>query len=133
MNLSTSTGIASHGIAEHKTKAEHDLKIAQLLLDKGDFLDWVITCSFYSAMHCVDAYAHKCGVTSFKPRLGEKTNAHRKRMRFVNNYLKHLFINYKRLFDRSTQARYDPQYFKLMYPKIPCSAVNDAKSFFSIK
>lgn len=123
----------SHGEKEHREKAQHDLKIAEKMLNNNNYPDWVVICSFYSALHYVDAFAHKLGKTSFKPRLGEKITAHRKRELFVRRHMKEFFASYKRLHDRSTQARYDPEYYKLMFPKIPSSAVKSAKRFESIK
>lgn len=131
--MSSPYGQAQHDDKDHKSKAEHDLKIAEFLLTDGNYPDWVITCSFYTALHFVDAYAHKLGITSFEPRLGEKMTAHGKRIRFVNNELRRSFSNYKRLYDRCHQARYDPQYYKAMLPNVPSSAVRDAKVFSTIK
>jgi len=31
--------------------AEHNLKLANKLLEEGEFLDWVVTSSFYAAIH----------------------------------------------------------------------------------
>jgi hypothetical protein len=125
--------LSSHSDVDHRSKADHDLKVAEQLLTDGHYPDWVITCSFYTALHCVDAYAHKLGIASFDPKLGEKLSAHSKRERFVKNQLTKYFVSYKRLHDRSSQARYDPQYFKLMYPSIPVAAVKEAKTFFALK
>jgi hypothetical protein len=126
-------GQAVHTDKDHKNKAEHDLKIAEQLLADGNYPDWVITCSFYTALHFVDAYAHKLGITSFEPRLGEKMSSHGKRLRFVSNQLRQSFSSYKRLYDRCRQARYDPQYYKLMMTNVPVSAVKDARTFSTLK
>jgi len=126
-------GQVLHDGKDHKNKAEHDLKTAELLLAEGDYPDWVITCSFYTALHFVDAYAHKLGIASFEPRLGEKMTPHSKRIRFVSTNLRQFFSSYKRLYDRCNQARYDPQYFKLMMTNVPISAVKDAKFFTTLK
>jgi hypothetical protein len=124
---------STHGGTDHKAKADHDLKTAELLLAEGNHPDWVVTCSFYTALHCVDAYAHKLGITSFDPKPEEKLTAHSKRERFVKNNMQTYFGYYKWLHDRSTQARYDPQYFKLMFANVPSSAVKDAKIFVGLK
>ena len=94
--MSSLSRALSHNQADHKDKACHDLKIAEQLLADGHYPDWVITCSFYTALHCVDAYAHKLGINSFEPKLGEKLSAHNKRERFVFSQLNQLFSNYKR-------------------------------------
>jgi hypothetical protein len=127
------SGTSAHNSLDHKGKADHDLKIAEHLLVEGHYPDWVVICCFYTALHCVDAYAHKLGIISFEPKLGEKLSAHGKRERFVRSNLSSFFISYKRLHDRSTQARYDPQYYRLMMPNIPSSAVKDAKTFATLK
>jgi len=131
--MASSCGQAVHGIKDHKGKAEHDLKIAEFLLADGNYPDWVITCSFYTAVHYVDAYAHKLGINSFEPKLGERITAHGKRMRFVKNQLNQFFIGYKRLYDRCIQSRYDPQYYRLMPTSYPSLAVKDAKNFTTLK
>jgi len=131
--MNISWGQASHDGKDHRCKAEHDLKIAELLLADGNYPDWVITCSFYTAVHYVDAYAHKLGIPSFEPRLGEEMTAHGKRIRFVREQLKQFFNSYKRLYDRCLQSRYDPQYYKLMFPSYSGSAVKDAKTFTTLR
>jgi hypothetical protein len=131
--LPSKYGQGIHNGKDHKNKAEHDLKIAEFLLTDGNYPDWVITCCFYTALHSVDAYAHKLGVTSFEPRLYEQTTAHGKRIRFVRDRLRPFFVKYKRLYDRCRQARYDPKYYQLMMPNVPSSAVKDARAFVALK
>ncbi len=120
-----------HGEAEHMQKADHDRCLAEALSTDGKFPDWVITCSFYVALHCVDAYAHTQGVT-FVAVQGEKLSLHGKRERFVKAKLNNHFINYKWLHDRSNQARYDPSYFKLMPIGTATACLADAKQFLNI-
>ena len=129
---SSPTKVPSNCDTDHKSKAEHDKETAQILLNNGKFPDWVITCSFYFALHCVDAYAHKHGVQDFKPALGERISAHKKRERYVWNALRSYFNSYSRLLDVSTQARYDPQYFTLVSkyaPKVPEKLFKEAELF----
>jgi len=121
-----------HGDAEHMSKAEHDKCLAEALLTDGKFPDWVITCSFYLALHCVDAYAHTQGVTDFIPKPGEKLTVHGKRERFVKDKLNNCFFHYKWLHDRSNQARYDPLYYKLMPAGLANACLTDAKQFLTI-
>lgn len=122
-----------HGMDEHKCKADHDKNVAELLLTNGNFPDWVITCSFYLALHSVDAYAHKLGVHSFDPAPDEQKTPHGKREYFVRINLRLFFNSYCRLRDRSEQARYDPLYYKLMLKTVPESSLKEAKAFLAIK
>ena len=95
-------------------KAEHDLLLSDELLQSGSYLDWCLICLFYFALHCVNAHASSQGITSFKPRKEEKKSEHGKRIRYVNNNMRGVFAIYNRLFNRSVQCRYDPQYFKML-------------------
>lgn len=122
-----------HGITEHKQKASHDKDLAEKLYQDDIFPDWVVTCSFYSALHSVDAYAHKLGIDTFEPKPNEKTNAHRKRLRFVEDNLKPFFGRYNILLNRSEQCRYDPDYFKLMPKNLPETMLKLANQFLLIK
>jgi hypothetical protein len=121
-----------HGDVEHMSKADHDKSLAEVLLADGKYPDWVITCSFYLALHCIDAYAHRLGITDFSPAKGENISVHGKRERFVKARLNNHFINYKRLHDRSNQARYDPLYYKLMTIGTASTCLADAKQFLGI-
>ena len=123
----------THGFDEHKQKASHDKEIAEVLQREGAFPDWVVTCSFYSALHSVDAYAHKLGVKTFTPEPDEETNAHQKRVRFVEKNLKGYFGIYNILLSHSEQCRYDPDYFKLMHPNVPETMLKLANQFLEIK
>jgi hypothetical protein len=124
---------APHGTEDHKCKAIHDKDIAELLLAEGKFPDWVITCSFYLALHAVDAYAHKLGLRNFDPTPDSQGTPHGKREYFVKINLSKYFNSYCRLRDRSEQARYDPLYFKLMPKNTPGAMLNEAKTFMAIK
>lgn len=124
-------GQTRHGDSAHIMKAEHDKCLAEALLAEGKFPDWAITCSFYLALHCVDAYAHRQGIT-FVLKQGDKLGIHGKRERFVKDKLNNYFFKYKWLHDRSNQARYDPQYFKLMPIGTASACFADAKQFLGI-
>jgi len=130
--LATSPLEKKHGTIEHKEKAVHDKDVAETLQGQIVFPDWVVTCSFYSALHSVDAYAHSLGIHSFEPQLDENTTAHQKRIRFVESNLKNYFSMYNILRNRSEQCRYDPKYFKLMPPKVPETMLKLAKKFLEI-
>lgn len=123
--------VKKHGPEEHKQKATHDKDLAEKLHHDNIFLDWVVTCSFYSALHCVDAYAHKLGIKSFEPGPDENTTAHRKRERFVEHNLKSLFGSYEILRNHCDQCRYDPEYYRLMRPIVPNTMLKLAGQFLA--
>jgi len=94
-------------------KSNHDCKLAQELCANEEYCDWTIVCAFYFAVHCVEAYAHK--IRKERELLSgilDEESLHRKRERFVRNYLKDYFGIYRRLYDKSRQSRYDPTYFE---------------------
>lgn len=120
-------------IGEHKQKANHDKEIAESLQTTNKSPDWVVICSFYSALHSVDACAHKYGVPNFDPAPDEKTTAHQKRLRWVEKNLRDYFGRYNVLLSHSEQCRYDPSYFKKMLPIVPLTMIKLAKQFLEIK
>lgn len=122
-----------HGSDDHKKRAMHDEALAEMLCTNDDFSDWSIICSFYLALHCVDAYAHKLGIKSFEPAPDEKMSAHGKRRRFVRGNLKKFFSSYGQLYSRCSQCRYDPKYFKLMHSTLPEKMLKKAKEFLTIR
>ncbi len=130
--MATPLVVKKHGLEEHKQKATHDKNLAEKLHHDNTFPDWVVTCSFYSALHCVDAYAHRLGIESFVPRPDEDTTAHKKRERFVERNLKALFGSYEILLNHSKQGRYDPEYYRLMLPIVPNTMLKLAGQFFTL-
>jgi len=102
-----------HEMSDHLRKSEHDCDLAQQLSIREDYCDWTIICCFYFAVHCVEAYAHKIGrERELLGGLGDEESLHRKRERFVQHRLKDYFSIYRRLYDKSRRARYDPTYFE---------------------
>lgn len=118
---------------DHKIRAKHDEALAEMLCRNKEFSDWSITCSFYFALHCVDAYAHKLRIKSFERAPDESLSAHGKRKRFVRNNLGSFFNNYCKLYSRCHQCRYDPKYFKLMRLDIPGKMLKIAREFLTIR
>jgi hypothetical protein len=117
---------------EHKQKANHDKDLAELLCNQATFPDWAVICSFYSALHSVDAYAHKRGVLSFEPAPAEKQSAHQKRLRYIDYSLKEFFGFYEILYNHCRQCRYDPEYFRLMTKNVPDTMLKLAKRFLTL-
>lgn len=121
-----------HGYDDHKNKAQHDESAASLLCLNPNVSDWSITCAFYCALHCVDAYAHRLGVRTFEPQLDEQISAHTKRKKWIWRNLRNLFSIYGRLYSRSEQCRYDPKYYLLMEKDLPEKMLREAKKFLQI-
>lgn len=96
-------------VSRHIDKARHNTEFATSLLETK-FKDWLITGSFYLALHYVDAHAAKKKV-KFEVLPGEET-MHGLRRRYVRSKLKKFFAAYERLFQESMNARYDPIYLK---------------------
>lgn len=130
--MATLPMVKKHGTEEHKQKATHDKNLAEKLHHDNAFPDWVVTCSFYSALHCVDAYAHKLRIESFKPSPDEKISPHRKRELFVERYMRNLFGSYEILRNHCDQCRYDPEYYRLMLPIVPSTMLKLADQFLSL-
>lgn len=104
---------SKHDMKDHIMKSNHDCKLAHELCVNEEYCDWTIICTFYFAVHCVEAYAHKIRKDrELLSRIGEEESLHKKRERFVSNYLKDYFGIYRRLYDKSRQSRYDPTYFE---------------------
>ena len=93
----------------HIEKAKHNTEFSGSLLPTK-FQDWLITGSFYIALHYVDAHAIKNKVR-FEYLPGEET-LHGVRRKYVRAKLRTLFTSYERLFQESMNARYDPIYLK---------------------
>ena len=96
-------------VSRHIEKAKHNTEFSMSLLETK-FKDWLITGSFYIALHYVDAHATKNKV-KFEYLPGEET-MHGLRRRYVRRKLRDLFTWYERLFQESMNARYDPIYLK---------------------
>jgi len=102
-------GLTGIKASRHVDKAKHNTEFSSYLL-KTKFKDWLITGSFYVALHYVDAHAAKNDVR-FEYLPGEET-MHGIRRKYVRKKLRKLFSSYERLFQESMNARYDPIYLK---------------------
>lgn len=104
----------NHTVEDHITKMQHDCGLAQQLAEGEEYYDWTITCTFYFAVHCIEAYAHKHHLEQLLENTHPSRNEslHLIRQRFVNNYLPNFFSIYMRLYEKSRNSRYDPTYFK---------------------
>lgn len=105
----------SHTAGDHIRKLKHDCGLAQKLAEGEEYYDWTITCTFYFVVHCIEAYAHKKRLEKLLEYNGvirSNQNLHQLRQRFVSEYLPNYFNMYIRLYDKSRDSRYDPNYFE---------------------
>lgn len=107
----------------HKAQALHNHNFVQSLSPaKPQFPDWVITGSFYMALHCVNAHAakKKWKWKRYGPRDPFKVSRHTQTLRYVKDKLgMRLFKDYNHLYTECWNARYDPFFLKRIYlPKV---------------
>ena len=90
---------------EHLSKAEHNEKFfTQFDISTTQFLDWVVTGIFYSAIHYIRAVAAKHGFTNIST-YGEMDNLFGRLSVFRKN--QDIYVDYRQLKDDSRAARYD--------------------------
>ena len=89
-------------IEEHKRKYEENRRLldTNLNIECCDFYNWIVTVSFYAALHLVEARLAEEGVDS-KDHFARNNNVERFR------YFKNIRNQYKTLYDKSRIARYD--------------------------
>ncbi|TGM13637.1 hypothetical protein EHQ82_19240 [Leptospira selangorensis] len=100
-----------------KDHAKHNEAVCDLLLANGNFSDWVVTTSFYSALHYVqheifpiteqgitfpdlDSYYHHLKQN------GKQKSKHRVTINLVNTHIKNAAPKYRWLYDSCMNARY---------------------------
>ncbi len=91
-------------------QAGRNERLAKRLLDEADFKEWVVTVSFYSAIHFVEAaFTSLTGIGHSevsKPR-AYRGSMHNWRDDLVfSNYPKDVWIGYRKLRTQSNTARY---------------------------
>lgn len=79
--------------------AKHNEKVCRYLKKKPDFSDWIITITFYTALHYV---GHKLLLTHKIKNLKD----HKKRTEAVEKNLPEISGEYSHLLDMSQNARY---------------------------
>jgi len=92
-------------------QAEHNHSFT-VVIDKENYKDWFITGCFYMAVHYVNAYASFRGHKFERKDKDRDKGLHFIRYKYVKDKLPELASKYKRLWDESENARYDPLYFK---------------------
>lgn len=107
----------------HKAQASHNYDFVQSLSPaKPQFPDWVITGSFYMALHCVNAHAAKKGFKwkRYPKDSPFKISRHTQALRYIKKKLgMALFKDYFRLFQECWSARYDPFFLQRIHSSKP--------------
>lgn len=87
---------------EHIRKYKENKKLLEtnLNIENCDFYNWVVTVSFYAALHLVEAKLSESGIDS-KDHFARSNNVER------FNQFKNIRTQYKTLYDKSRIARYD--------------------------
>jgi len=93
---------------EHREKAVSNEEFAEFVLSSGDYLDWVVTGIFYSALHYVDGYL---ATFNIHPRSHSDTSFATGRDTYVNRHLRQIYLSYRDLKQDSIEARYNMQNF----------------------
>jgi len=79
-------------------------------IDKDRYLDWVITASFYTVLHIVNAHAAARN-HPFK-KIFDYESIHTQRIAYVRSNLRDKYTDFIRLINESFNARYDALYFQ---------------------
>jgi hypothetical protein len=103
---------------------------AALLLDakNSKFPDWIVTISFYMALHMVNAHAAQAGWKwqKFRKNDPHKISRHSQTLRYVSiTFGRIIFRKYNRLYSECWSARYDPFYLRNTNP-------SDAAELFKV-
>lgn len=100
-----------------KAHGQHNLDLSKILLDDGDYNDWVVTTAFYSAVHFVEHALFPLienGIEYitfndywqliYQP---QSINKHSCKKDLVRKYLKPISSKYRELFDDCHTSRYN--------------------------
>lgn len=90
---------------EHMKKYNENKEILTKELDigNGKYYNWIVTISFYAAMHLIEGQLAKSHIDSKNHKL-RQNNVER------FNVFKPIRVQYKILYDRSIVARYEPAF-----------------------
>ena len=100
-----------------KKHGQHNLDLTQIILDTGDYNDWVVTTAFYSAVHFVEHALFPLienGIEypnyndywdiNFRPKNKSK---HTGKVILVRRHLHAISVEYRNLLDDCNGARYN--------------------------
>lgn len=111
---------------EYLQQAAHNLAFAtEIRKNNTEYLDWAATCLFYAAVHYINAYLVKSGMTIPK-RHTSRDPKHPGRTNIVQQdpTLSAIYANYRHLDDESRDARYElrrisaPDYDSFLLPEL---------------
>jgi len=92
----------------HLTQARHNKKAAKHLLENNcTFPDWVVTCAFYSALHCFEAHLYE-RKNDHSESLARQSSIspHVFRKEFIHKNHRVIFRDWTDLFHECSIARY---------------------------
>lgn len=104
---------------EHIKKYEENKKLLEsnLNIENCDFYNWIVTVSFYAALHLVEAKLAKDGIDS-KDHFARNNNVDR------FNQFSEIRSAYKTLYDKSRIARYDGTFMNKSKGKFALKCLN---------
>jgi hypothetical protein len=108
----------------HTDQADHNKDLLhQLLNHMQQFSDWIVTVSFYFAVHRVDAV--------LKGKFKQYPSSHKERNTLVRKYLPQISPDYEAIYSVSVRARYYPGYhIRNPLPKI-MKFIQETEAIFS--
>ena len=119
-----------------KQQALHDYNlVSSLSPTKPTFPDWVITISFYMALHCVNAHAaiNKWKWEKYPKKSPFIISRHAQALRYVSMKLgNQSFRDYNRLYQECWNARYDPFFLQNSHCSKAGKLFELAKKFIEI-
>lgn len=86
---------------DHVAQADRNINLCGEMRERGEF-EWAVTTMFYSAVHLMDAWLAVGG----KPPHPENHLVRERAIR-SNGHLRLQYDNYRELYDRSVDARYE--------------------------
>jgi len=100
---------ARHNTEEYIAQAAHNAELARTLRkERKEYLDWAVTCLFYSAVHYINACLTKDGKDIPRRHVGTDAGAvGRTNIVQQDASLKTIYFDYRHLDDESRDARYE--------------------------
>jgi hypothetical protein len=100
---------AKHSAGEYIAQAESSAVLARFLRkEKSEYLDWAVTCLFYSVIHYVNACLTKDGKVIPRRHVGTDARAGgRTNIVQQDPSLQRIYNDYRHLDDESRDARYE--------------------------
>lgn len=95
-------------LVDHYGQAQHNEEFAESLNAQPDlaYWDWLITVSFYAAVHYVEAYFSTVSSLGHSEQACGKLSPHTFRARAVKEHLRACWRSYRKLQDASWNVRY---------------------------